>query len=195
MEFLQQIGIGLVVLLIVFIIIKSNKSVEEVYYASREREQKNAKNNQGGRGEKEQRRPQMMEEDVTKRYEKVERAQHTVASDLVIKEQRKKKMSEISIWTIDAGGRLEQKIDVDHYPFTIGRGSDNDFCIEDNSVSTHHVKIVKDGSCIWMKDTGSLNKIFVNGKQTLEVPLEDGTCLFLGNTELYVEANDKERME
>lgn len=173
MDFFAQIGVGLVVLLILYIIIKSNKGLEKVYMASQEIEKEE---------------DVKQEKKIIKR-QSVERSLHTVASDLVIDQERRKKVADFCIWTIDAGGRLEDKMEVDQYPFTIGRAADNDFCIDDNSVSSHHAQLIKDGDFVILKDMNSLNKIFVNGRQTLEVKVKDGLCVFLGNTELYFEEN------
>lgn len=174
MDFFAQIGVGLVVALILFIIIKSNKSLEKAYIESQDIEKENI----------------VKQEDKVIERQKVERSSHTVASDLVINQEKRKKVADFYIWTLDAGGRLENKMEVDHYPFTIGRATDNDFCIEDNSVSSHHAQLIKEGDFVVLKDMNSLNKIFVNGRQTLEVKVRDGLCVFLGNTELYFEKND-----
>lgn len=172
MDFFAQIGVALVILLILCIIIKSNKSLEKAYTASQEIKENGIKREE------------------IKEKSKVERSSDTVASDLVIEQERRKNNKvDFYIWTIDAGGRLEDKIEVDKYPFTIGRAEDNDFWIDDNSVSSHHAQIRKEGETIILKDMNSLNKIFVNGRQTLEVRVRDGLCVFLGNTELYFEEN------
>lgn len=184
MDFLAQIGVGLVVLLILYIIIKSNKGLEKAYIQSQETKETVIKKEEKTKREIEQKPEQKIEEE-----QRVERSAHTVASDLVLNQERRQKEIEFYIWTIDAGGRLENKIDVDHYPFTIGRAKDNDFSIDDNSVSSHHAQIVKEEDSLILKDMNSLNKIFVNGRQVLEVKLRDGLCVFLGNTELYFEEN------
>lgn len=185
MDFLAQIGVGLVVLLILYIIIKSNKSLEKAYI--QETKETGIEKEEKTKREIEQKPEQKIEEEQSR--ERVERSAHTVASDLVLNQERRKKEIEFYIWTIDAGGRLENKIEVDHYPFTIGRAKDNDFYIDDNSVSSHHAQIVKEEDSLILKDMNSLNKIFVNGRQVLEVKLRDGLCVFLGNTELYFEEN------
>lgn len=176
MDFFAQIGVGLVVVLILYIIIKSNKSLEKAYIASQDQEL--------------EKKDDIKEEDKIVKKQRVERSSHTVASDLVIDQERRKKVADFCVWTIDAGGRLDDKIEVDHYPFTIGRATDNDFCIDDNSVSSHHAQLIKEGDFVILKDMNSLNKIFVNGRQTLEVRVKDGLCVFLGNTELYFEGNN-----
>ncbi len=174
MDFFAQIGVGLVVVLILYIIIKSNKSLEKAYIASQETKKEE----------------EIKQENKIIKKQTVERSSHTIASDLVIDQERRKKVVDFCIWTIDAGGRLENKIEVEHYPFTIGRAIDNDFCIDDNSVSSHHAQLIKEGDFVILKDMNSLNKIFVNGRQTLEVRVKDGLCVFLGNTELYFEENN-----
>lgn len=180
MDFLAQIGVGLVVLLILYIIIKSNKGLEKAYIESQNMKETVVK--------KEEKTEQEIEQKIEKE-QRVERSAHTVASDLVLNQERRNREIEFYIWTIDAGGRLENKIEIGQYPFTIGRAKDNDFCIDDNSVSSHHARIIKEGDSVILKDMNSLNKIFVNGRQILEVEIRDGLCVFLGNTELYFEEN------
>ncbi len=183
MEFLAQVGVIIVIAIISYIIIKSNKNLEKVYQLSQEEPDKDRKSED----------IVYQKEEATKQRQ-VGRSAHTVASDLVIeqekrrkKEQERKRERDFSIWTVNAKGRLEHEIEVSHYPFTIGRQEDNDFCIADGSVSSHHAEVTKEGERIILKDVGSSNKLFVNGTQTLEVTLRDGICVFLGNTQLYFE--------
>lgn len=180
MDFLAQIGVGLVVLLILYIIIKSNKGLEKAYVESQETKEAAIKKEE--KADREEKKP-------TRESQKLERSAHTVASELVLSQERRNREIEVYIWTIDAGGRLEHKIEISQYPFTVGRALDNDFSIDDNSVSSHHAQIIKEGDSIILKDMNSLNKIFVNGRQVLEVKIRDGLCVFLGNTELYFEEN------
>ncbi len=54
---------------------------------------------------------------------------------------------------------------------SVGRLPDNDLQIEDDSVSSHHAEITYDGSAHQLKDLGSTNGTFVNGKQVTEATL------------------------
>ncbi len=190
MDFFAQVGVIIVIALIVYIIGKSNKSLEKAYLLSKEVPKEEIKQEEQKIEKRKEQEMEKQEEQKTassKKERKLERSFSTVASDLVIHQEKRRKELDFSIWTMDAGGRLDKEIEVDHYPFTIGREEDNDFCIEDNSVSSHHARIIKEGEHIILEDTNSLNKIFVNGRQTLNVELKDELCIFLGNTELYFE--------
>jgi hypothetical protein len=65
--------------------------------------------------------------------------------------------------------------------YTIGRSSDNDFTIDDASVSRHHAKIIQTASGIVICDNGSSNGTFINGNRiNQESPLKKNDILKLG---------------
>jgi len=78
-----------------------------------------------------------------------------------------------------ADGR-DQKIILTKPVSTIGRDSQNDIVINDESVSTHHAEIrLEDGRHI-LKDLGSTNGLRVNGERAMEAVLNDGDLLRFG---------------
>ena len=66
------------------------------------------------------------------------------------------------------------------YTFLIGRHEDNDLQIKNPIVSRNHVRIEFDKEHWWIKDLGSVNGTFVNGKRIKEVPLTGKAELELG---------------
>lgn len=65
--------------------------------------------------------------------------------------------------------------------YTIGRSSDNDFTIDDASVSRHHAKIIQTASGIVICDNASSNGTFINGNRiNQESPLKKNDILKLG---------------
>ena len=65
--------------------------------------------------------------------------------------------------------------------YTIGRSSDNDFTIDDASVSRYHAKIIQTASGIVICDNGSSNGTFINGNRiNQESPLKKNDILKLG---------------
>jgi pSer/pThr/pTyr-binding forkhead associated (FHA) protein len=70
---------------------------------------------------------------------------------------------------------------------TVGRVEDNNLCIEDDSVSSHHAEIVADGDTFHLHDLGSTNGTFVNGSPATDAILNHGdevrfggiNCVFL----------------
>ena len=71
---------------------------------------------------------------------------------------------------------------------TVGRLDDNAFQVPDQSVSSHHCEIILRGSDVMVKDLGSTNGSYVNGKQVTEAALMPGQTLRLGQVELRFEA-------
>lgn len=68
---------------------------------------------------------------------------------------------------------------------TIGRNKDNDICIKDSSVSSHHcaVKYQRGGTWI-ISDLGSANGIFIRNRIEQEAELHDGDIFQLGRVSL-----------
>lgn len=66
--------------------------------------------------------------------------------------------------------------------FTIGRASDRDACIADDSVSFHHCQLRLEDNKTWaLIDEGSTNRIFADGETTTYLELTDGTMFELGS--------------
>lgn len=65
--------------------------------------------------------------------------------------------------------------------YTIGRSPDNDFIIDDASVSRHHATIIQTESGLLICDNGSSNGTFINGNRiNQEAPLKEYDILKLG---------------
>jgi hypothetical protein len=83
-----------------------------------------------------------------------------------------------------SAGLLKQRFTLRAGRQTIGRGSSNDFVIDDPSVSTAHAWIINQrGRCLIM-NTLSTNGTFVNDKSIHETPLKHGDHIRLGHAEL-----------
>ena len=64
----------------------------------------------------------------------------------------------------------------------IGRGSESNFVVDDNSVSRQHAQIVDYGTYYTVVDLGSINGTFVNGRRVAsETTLHAGDELKVGN--------------
>jgi len=71
------------------------------------------------------------------------------------------------------------------YPITksairIGRKSDNDIVMKNDTVSGHHAEIVRRGSQFIIADLESANKVIVGGKPIAKATLRDGDIVELG---------------
>jgi DNA-binding NtrC family response regulator len=67
---------------------------------------------------------------------------------------------------------------------SVGSAGTNDLRLTDETVSRHHCEIVARGDCYSVRDLGSTNGTFLNGVRVFEAPLEAGTRVTLGDSEL-----------
>ena len=65
----------------------------------------------------------------------------------------------------------------------LGRGTDADIRVVDPSASRSHCEIVI-GTPVLLRDTGSTNGTFVDGKRVTEITIDDGTEILIGSTTL-----------
>jgi pSer/pThr/pTyr-binding forkhead associated (FHA) protein len=70
---------------------------------------------------------------------------------------------------------------------TIGRVEDNNFCIAESSVSSHHCEIILKGDQVTVKDLDSTNGTFIDREKISEAPLKPGQILRLGQIEMRLE--------
>lgn len=70
---------------------------------------------------------------------------------------------------------------------TIGRVEDNDLCIPEPSVSSHHCEVLLQGADVRIRDLGSTNGTFIGGEPIKESLLKAGQTLRLGGVELRLD--------
>jgi hypothetical protein len=73
----------------------------------------------------------------------------------------------------------------------VGRGIDNDVILTDVSVSRKHLRVLRDGSNLVLRDLGSGNGTTVNGQRVHQVVLNEGDRIELGETVLVVRRPDE----
>lgn len=83
-----------------------------------------------------------------------------------------------------------QKIVVDKIPFTIGRGKQNCLVLDDLCVAREHCQIIEVSGKLLLKDRGTANKIYTDGRTYEEVELYDRQRFYLGNEEILVEIEE-----
>ena len=87
---------------------------------------------------------------------------------------------------LDANHRVMARYRVNQIPFTIGRSSNNDLVLDDLCVARNHCRIIeRDGRYI-LEDVGTMNKLYVNGMVTGQVPISDGLRVYIGNEEFQI---------
>jgi adenylate cyclase len=63
---------------------------------------------------------------------------------------------------------------------TIGRGADNKFVISEQSVSLHHAELSIISARFWLRDLGSSNGTYVNGRRITESTINIGDVVSFG---------------
>jgi len=76
---------------------------------------------------------------------------------------------------------------------TLGRHPGNDIRLSDREVSKEHAAIERNGATFVLRDLGSSNGTFVNGRRIRELKLREGDELVLGNCRLVFHGGDGER--
>lgn len=74
------------------------------------------------------------------------------------------------------GESLGKKFKLKRSSNTIGRENDNLIYIDDNQVSKKHAEVLYENEEYWIKDSGSRNGVYLNGKK-----IEQAERLFNGN--------------
>ncbi len=64
---------------------------------------------------------------------------------------------------------------------TIGRASDNDVVLDSPLASRRHAVLITDGPFVTLRDSGSRNGSYVNGKRADEQVLAHGDTVGIGN--------------
>ncbi len=78
------------------------------------------------------------------------------------------------------GERKGEKVPLEEDRFTLGRKEKNDLVLPDPRVSGYHAEIVLEGDRWILRDLGSTNGTFLDGRRIDEVPLEHGDTFSVG---------------
>jgi len=82
-------------------------------------------------------------------------------------------------------------MEVEPFPFKIGRTDDNNLVLRSNWVSRYHAEINLSGKLLWIRDVGSTNGTYVNHQRINEAQeLKEFDTVNFGRTELKVKRND-----
>ena len=92
-------------------------------------------------------------------------------------------MSETVFWLVTDDG---QRTKLEHGISSVGRDASNDIVISGGSISRNHAEIRVDGEFLLIRDVGSSNGTFINGKRVRSGELEDGDSLAFGDVKFSV---------
>ena len=97
-------------------------------------------------------------------------------------------------WCLESTSDLTNKwvFPIDSVPFIIGRGKDCHLTLGSKSVSRHHAQLNVSGDMLWVRDAGSTNGTFLNGKPLTESEmLKEGDVLLIGQVGFCVLSTDE----
>lgn len=84
---------------------------------------------------------------------------------------------------LPAEGGPPERTPIASFPFTLGRNESADLPIPSSRVSREHAVIVREAGGYRVRDLGSTNGTYVNGRRIDEAPLEDGDLLWIADVE------------
>jgi len=88
------------------------------------------------------------------------------------------------------GGPAEL-LEVWKLPFTLGRGGSHDRSVAAGGVSRDHAEIVRIGDVYVVRDLGSTNGTYLNGRAIIQASLVDGDVIHLGDVEFRFRCLEK----
>jgi EAL domain-containing protein (putative c-di-GMP-specific phosphodiesterase class I) len=80
-------------------------------------------------------------------------------------------------------GGPPERVRIEKLPFVIGRAVDADHTVYSNKVSKRHAAVVRVGRRFAVRDVGSTNGTFVNGRRVREALLNDGDIIHVAHKE------------
>lgn len=83
-------------------------------------------------------------------------------------------------WTTGTQFELENQVT------KCGRDAGSDVFLDDVTVSRKHAEIVRDGSTLWLVDSGSVNGTYLNGQRISRSRLKSGDKVQIGKFRLVV---------
>jgi EAL domain-containing protein (putative c-di-GMP-specific phosphodiesterase class I) len=81
----------------------------------------------------------------------------------------------------DIPGKEPERIEIQRFPFTLGRNESCDYQILSSRVSREHAEIVREGAVFRVRDLKSTNGTFVNGERIDEHRLSDGDLMVIAD--------------
>jgi pSer/pThr/pTyr-binding forkhead associated (FHA) protein len=92
--------------------------------------------------------------------------------------------SEGPVLIVRKGPQPGEKFYVDRERLTVGRDPESDIFLNDMTVSRTHAVIERKDNVVTVKDAGSLNGTYVNGKVVESATLENGDAVQIGTFQM-----------
>ncbi|MDH5392153.1 MAG: FHA domain-containing protein [Gammaproteobacteria bacterium] len=92
---------------------------------------------------------------------------------------------------ISHDGKIESQYDISSETVTIGRHKNNDICIDNLSVSSHHAQVMNIAGDCFVEDLKSSNGTYVNGNLIKKISLNNGDEIRIGKHQLKFQARPK----
>jgi EAL domain-containing protein (putative c-di-GMP-specific phosphodiesterase class I) len=92
---------------------------------------------------------------------------------------------------VDFHGGSPERVLLEKFPFIMGRGETADLRVPSTRVSREHAVITKQGRTYTLRDLGSTNGTFINGKRTTEATLNDGDVVLLADEQLTFSSGEQ----
>ena len=122
------------------------------------------------------------EEQERKRQERMQPEESSAGQDYKdesgkIVPMKKRETTGITLMKLDANHRVMARYRVNKIPFTIGRSTSNDLVLDDLCVARNHCRIIERDGRYLLEDVGTMNKLYVNGMVTGQVPFDGETTV------------------
>jgi sigma-B regulation protein RsbU (phosphoserine phosphatase) len=91
----------------------------------------------------------------------------------------------IKLTITDPSGK-SREVEVQKFPYTIGRLGDNELLLRDNRISRHQAQIVEEDNQFFLEDLESRHGTFVNGEKITRHRLQPNDRIEFGVTESFV---------
>lgn len=185
MNFLTQLGVLAIIILILVILIKSNRTLSEIYMGGEEEKETIdlsslfGENHWFRRKERAKYEKQTEEPLEKTEWEEEQRPVGRSGGTMPMTRGRGWYVEELDRW-----GMTKTRRKMETTPFFIGRSEENDFVLNDLSVSGCHGRVEEKEGSLQLVDQESLNKIWVNGRERQNVVLADHMEVCLGNARI-----------
>lgn len=214
MSILSQIGIVFLIGFIIYVLIRSNRALDEVAsegehfvdewdLRQRKKEERRLARSERMAGWNQEERKEMERTRESETMDIPEEGKWTEENweeesredENWAKEERKETMvgegPSLVLVELDEHHRPLRRVTVDHYPFSIGRGKENDLVLDDLCVARQHCRIVMKNQVYMIEDSGSRNKIYVDGLVTERTILSNQMHVFIGDVEFRIEMKQR----